>query len=287
MSGGAGDLVIAVDGVAYGLLLFVVAAGLTLSLGVAGIMQLSHGTVYLAGSYTAWALTGGTWPGLLLALTVALAGGLGAGAALAVLLEAVPRHLDQALATIGVALIGAYALTAAFGSEPLSVDPPAGLDGTVSLAGRPYPAYRLMFIGLAIVLAVALWVVVQRTRAGAVLRAVAADPAMVDALGVAPRRVRVAVLAVATAMAAGAGVLGAPVIGPAPGLDHTVLLLSLVIVVAGGAGSIRGALVAALVVGQIQTTAVAAWPDAAPFLPYAVLVLALVARFGVLRRAVT
>ncbi|MEU7823077.1 branched-chain amino acid ABC transporter permease [Catellatospora sp. NPDC049133] len=284
MWNGVGDLIVAIDGVAYGLLLYTVAAGLSLCLGVAGVMQLSHGTAYLAGAYAAWALMHGTWVGLLTALAAAIVGGAAAGTGLALLLEAVPRHLDQALATIGVALVGAYVLTEVWGAEPLSVDPPAGLGGSVDIAGRPYPVYRMVFIVIGAGLAAGLWLVVHRTRAGAVMRAVAADPAMVAALGIPPRRMRAAVVAVATAAAAAAGVLGAPVVGPSPGIDHTVLLLSLVIVVAGGAGSTRGALVAAMVVGQIQTTAVAGWPTAAPYLPYAVLALALLGRFGINRR---
>jgi branched-subunit amino acid ABC-type transport system permease component len=275
---GAGGLVVALDGLAHGLALFLVAAGLSLALGVGHTLNLAHGTAYLSGAYLAWLCSDTTLAGLAAALALAAAVGAAGGAGLSALLARVPDQLDQALASIGLALLTGQLLTAAFGAEPKSVDPPAPLAGSLTLAGQGYPTYRLALIAVAAALATALWRLVHHTRAGAVMRAAGTDPTMIATIGVEARRVRAATLAGGVALATTAGVLAAPLLGPAPGVDHTVLILSLVIVVAGGAGSVPGALLAALAVGQVQTTAVAAWPHAAPYLVYAVLVAALVAR---------
>jgi branched-subunit amino acid ABC-type transport system permease component len=285
-------LIPAIDGVAYGLLLFVVAAGLALCFGVANILNLAHGTLYAVGAYAAAAISGGGAGGLLLALLVGVVAAAGAGAALAGLVAPVAAgdHLAQALLTFGVALAGGGLLVVAFGPEDLPVAVPAALDRAVSLAGRPYPAYRLALVGAAALIGLGLWLLVRRTRAGMLVRAAADDAEMVACLGISPARVRVAVLAVAGALAGAAGVLGAPLIGPGPGAAATVLLLSLVVVVlggvvSGGLGSVGGTLLAAVAVGEIQTLGVALAPGAAPFLLFAAMTAALAARArGLARR---
>lgn len=256
-----------VNGVAYGLLLFTVAAGLTLAFGVMGVLNLAHGTLYLAGAYTGWSLSDGSWSGLLAGVAVGvLVGGL-AGTGLSVAMRPLRgRELDQALATLGVAFIAADAFSAVFTAEPRSVDPPAALAATVSLAGNPYPMWRLVFIAVATVIAACLFIVVERSRTGAMVRAVVADPGMAAATGIPVRLVQTVVLAAGGAIAVTAGVLGAPVLGPAPGVDTTILVQSLIICVVGGLGSIRGAFLAALGVGQVQTVGVALAPAAASFL---------------------
>ncbi|WP_432982880.1 branched-chain amino acid ABC transporter permease [Dactylosporangium sp. CA-233914] len=276
-----GDLIVALDGVAFGLLLYCVAAGLSLSLGVAGVFQLSHGALYLTGTCVAWWLAAdGTWIGFTAALLIGLVTGAAAGGGLAELLRHLPDHLDQALATIGIGLIFVDALTAGYGAQPRSVTAPPGLAGSLTIFGQSYPTYRLALIAAATAVAVTLYMTVERSRSGILVRAVAADPRYVATLGVEPRRVRLAVMMAGGALAAVAGVLGAPVLGPAAGLDTTMLTLSLIIIVAGGLGSMRGTLVAALVVGQIQTTVVVAWPAAAPFLLAVLLLVGLSWRAG-------
>ncbi|GAA1563649.1 branched-chain amino acid ABC transporter permease [Dactylosporangium maewongense] len=285
-----GDIIIILDGVAFGLLLYCVAAGLSLSLGVAGVFQLGHGALYLAGTCLAWWLAAeGTWTGMLLALTVGLVTGAAAGGALAELLRHLRGHLDQGLATIGIGLILVDLLTTGYGAQPRAVEAPPGLAGSVTLLGRSYPAYRLALIAVAALLALALYLLVERSRTGVLVRAIAADAEYVATLGVEPRRIQAVVMAAGSAVAVGAGVLGAPVLGPSPGLDATMLTLSLIIVVAGGLGSTLGTLFAALAVGQIQTTASAAWPAAAPFLLFVLLILGLAwrTRSTLLRRRVT
>jgi branched-chain amino acid transport system permease protein len=287
-------LIPALDGVAYGLLVFVAAAGLVLCFGVANILNLAHGLFYALGAYLAGALTDGGWTGLLLALVAGVAASTGAGVALAGMLAPVGRrdHLTQALLTFGVALAGGGLLVAAAGPDHLPVRVPAALDRPVLLAGHPYAAYRLAFIAVAALVAAGLWLLVARTRAGMLVRATADDADMVSSLGTNPSRVRFGVLAAAGGLAGGAGVLGAPIIGPGPGTAGTVLLLSLVVVVLGGvgvggpgqAGSVSGALVAAMAVGELQTLGVALVPAAAPFLLFAAMAVTLAARSRVILR---
>ncbi|GAA4707255.1 branched-chain amino acid ABC transporter permease [Phytohabitans rumicis] len=279
-------LIPALDGVAYGLLLFVVAAGLVLSFGVAGILNLAHGTLYAIGAYVAAWLADGGWAALPLALAAGVVASAGAGTVLAGLLAPVARrdHLTQALLTFGVALAGGSLLVAAFGPDDLPVRVPAAIDRPVDLAGHAYAAYRLLFIAVAVVLAVLLYLAVTRTRAGMLIRAAVDDPQMVASLGVNPARVRIGVLTASGALAGVAGVLGAPIIGPGPSTAATVLLLSLVVVVLGGLSSVAGTLLAALAVGEIQTLGVALLPTAAPFLLFAAMALVLAARArGLLR----
>ncbi|WBB67989.1 branched-chain amino acid ABC transporter permease [Micromonospora sp. WMMD812] len=270
----------ALDGVAYGLLVFVAAAGLVFCFGVAGILNLAHGTLYAIGGYTAAALLDGGWPSLALALGVGVAAATAGGVVLAGLLTraASRNHLTQALLTFGVALAGGSLLVSAFGPDDRPVHVPAALDGSVSVAGHRYAAYRLVFIVVAALLAGLLYLTVRRTRAGMLVRAAVDDAEMVACLGASPTRIRVGVLAAAGALAGAAGVLGAPIIGPGPDTADTVLLLSLVVVVLGGLGSLTGTLLAALLVGEIQTLGVALAPSAAPFLLFAAMAAVLAVR---------
>jgi branched-chain amino acid transport system permease protein len=273
-------LIPAVDGVAYGLLLFVVAAGLTLAFGVGDVLNLAHGTLFAFGAYAAAKVSDGSWGSLALAVLVGTAAaGLG-GALLSVLLIPLAGrgHLAQALLTFGVALVIGDRLTALFGKDDLPVNVPKTLDRPVDLAGHSYPGYRLALIVVAALIAAALGLIVTRTRAGHFVRATVDDREMVAMLGVSPFTVRTSVLAGAGALAGLAGALGAPVIGPGPRTADLVLMLSLVVVVLGGLGSIAGALVAALAVGEIQTVGVTNFPTIAPFALFGAMALALAAR---------
>ncbi|MFJ1542327.1 branched-chain amino acid ABC transporter permease [Micromonospora chalcea] len=269
----------ALDGVAYGLLLFVIAAGLTLIVGVAGVFSMAHGTLYLAGAYLAWHLADGGWTGLVLALAAAVAvGGLGGAALAAAVRPLTDRPLDQVLATLGIAYIAADQFGTIFGAEPRSVDPPRAVAGSVSLGDYQYPVYRLGFIAVGLTVVVGLFWFVERSRVGAVVRAVVADPGMAAATGLRTGMVRSGVVVGGGVLAVTAGVLGAPVIGPSPGVDTTVLVYSLIVCVVGGLGSIRGALLAALGVGQILTLGVALAPGAAAFILAAAMLAALTIR---------
>lgn len=276
------QLVPAVDGVAYGLLLFVVAAGLSLAFGTAGVLNLAHGTLYAVGAYTGAELSDGTWGGLVLGLVAGTAAACAAGAVLSAATAPLARrgHLAQALLTFGLALIGGNLLVEGFGADEMPVRVPDALDTSVDLLGHRYPAYRLGFIVMAVALAaVGTWVL-TRTRAGAAVRAAADDPEMLATTGLSPRVVHTGVLAAAGALAGAAGVLGAPIIGPGPSTGDTVLMLSLVVVVLGGLRSLWATLVAAIGVGEVQTLGVSIAPDWAPYLLFAAMAAVLVLRSG-------
>ncbi|MEU1969566.1 branched-chain amino acid ABC transporter permease [Micromonospora sediminicola] len=273
-------LIPVIDGIAYGLLLFTVAAGLTLAFGVGGVLNLAHGTFYAAGAYIAVALSTGSWTSLLIAALAATAVGAGAGAALALAVTALKNrgHLPQALLTFGVALAGGSLLVELFGADELRPAVPTALNSTVTLLGHTYPTYRLAFIAVAAALAAAGWLMVTGTRAGARIRAAADDSDMLASIGVNPRHVTTVVLLTGGALAGLAGALGAPIIGPGPRTAETVLVLSLVVVVVGRLGSIGGAFLAAIAVGQVQSLGVVLLPSWSPYLLFGAMATVLILR---------
>jgi branched-subunit amino acid ABC-type transport system permease component len=270
----------AVDGVAYGLLLFVAAAGLTLLFGIGGVLNIAHGTLFVLGGYLAATVSDGSWSSAFLGLAVAVVGGTLGGAVLAAgtLPLADRGHLPQALLTFGLALVGGDILSTVYGGDQHPVVVPNSVNGTMHLFGHVYPTYRLMFIVVATVLAVAGTYVLGRTRAGALLRATADDRDMVGAMGYAPWRVHAALCAAAGALAGLAGGLGAPIIGPGPDTADKILMLSMVVIVLGRPGSVSGAFVAAVTVGEIETLGVSISSNWAPYLLFGLMAVALVIR---------
>ena len=270
------------NGLAIGSLLFILAVGLSLIFGMMDVLNLAHGVLFLTGTYAVWWIGGASpsWPEFLAALAIAGAVGAAAGSGLALVIERLARrsHLDQALLTLGLTLIAADALSIAFGDDVHAINPPPGLDASVLVMGKAYPVYRLALIGLGGALAAALHVVVERTSIGALIRATVADREMVAAIGVDDRRVKLVVFAVGAALATAAGVLGAPVYSARPGLDGTALILALVVVVIGGLGSVRGALVGALVIGEIESLGRAVLADLASFVLFGALAIVLILR---------
>jgi branched-subunit amino acid ABC-type transport system permease component len=250
--------------------------------GMMDVLNLAHGALFLGGAYLGASFAGGgvSWGGFLAALAIAAGAGLVAGGVLSLMTEPLRgrSHLDQALLTLGVALIVAELLAIVFGDDPLAVGAPPGLDGSVDVLGAAYPTYRLALIGIGALLALAVYLVVDRTRIGALVRATVADREMVAAIGVDNRLVKAAVFAVGSLLASAAGVLGGPIYGARSGLDSTVLILALVVVVIGGLGSVRGALVGALIIGQIESLGRALLPDLASFILFGALALVLVLR---------
>jgi branched-subunit amino acid ABC-type transport system permease component len=273
-------LVSIVDGVAFGLLYFTLAVGLSLVFGMMDVLNLAHGTLYLAGAYLAYLLSDGGWTGLLLGLAAGIGVGVAGGALLAAMTQPLASrgHLDQALLTLGVSIIGAEVFVLASGGDNLPAEPPAGLRGSIEVAGHVYPSYRLVFIGLAGALALAVYLVFERSSLGALVRATVADRDMVRALGVDTRRVLFGVFAAGAVLAVIGGVLGAPILGPGPGIDAHVLVLSLVVIVIGGLGSVRGALLGALLVGQVDTLGRALFPSHAAFLLFGAMFVVLAVR---------
>jgi branched-chain amino acid transport system permease protein len=287
------NLVTIVDGVAFGVLLFTIAVGLSLVFGIMDVLNLAHGALYLAGAYLAVRFAGdgqATLGAFVLAGLAAVALGAGAGAGLAALTRplAARGHLDQALLTLGVALIVGDLLSARFGDDVQSVPPPAFLAGSVAIAGRQYPSYRLAVIVAGLALAGLVYLLVERSRAGALVRATVADAPMARALGVDTGRLLVATFAAGVALACLGGVLGAPVLGAYPGLDERVLILGLVVVVLGGLGSVPGAFLGAMVVGQVEVLGVSLLPGYASFLVFGTMAVVLLLRpTGLLGRAGT
>lgn len=275
-------LIPTLNGFAYGLLLFTIAAGLTLSLGVANVLNLAHGTTFLAGGYIGVVLSDGSWSGLLLGVLAGAAVGMAAGGVLSVAARPLygRGHLSQAMLTFGLALLGGYALIEIFGAQEMRAVIPAALDGTVEVWGKTYPVYRLGFIGVAALLAIVGWWILSRTSIGARVRATVDDAGMVSSLGINPRLVMAGVLVVAGLLAGVGGVLGGPILGLGTGTAHQVLLLSLVIVVLGQAGSLRGALLASLFVGLVQNLGIALFPAAASYLLFAAMAVVLIVRRG-------
>ena len=249
-------LVQVLNGLQFGLILFLIAAGLTLVFGVMDFINLAHGVQYMVGAYLAAAcvaLTGSFWTGLLLAMPAALGFGL--------LLEVLVfrhlydrDHLDQVLATFGVLIFLNQAVKVVWGAAPLSVPVPEALSGSIELVdGLLYPVYRLAVIGAGLGVGALLYVLVHHTRAGMLVRAGASNAAMVSALGVDIRRLFMLVFGFGAMLAGFAGAMVAPILSVEPGMGDAILILAFVVIVVGGIGSIRGAFLAALLIGLVDT----------------------------------
>lgn len=244
------------NGAQFGILLFLVAAGLTLVFGIMDFINLAHGVLYMVGGYVMammMGVTGNFWLALVLVLPVTLAVGL-------VLEVLVFRrlydrsHLDQVLATFGLVLVMSELVKILWGSAPLSVAMPDMLSGSVPLAGAMrYPVYRIAVIGTGLGIAVGLWFVITRTRVGMLLRAGATNRSMVSALGIDINRLFMLVFAVGAMLAGFAGAIVAPILSVDPGMGDSILILTFVVIVIGGVGSVKGAFCAALLVGIVDT----------------------------------
>jgi branched-chain amino acid transport system permease protein len=244
------------NGLQFGVLLFLVAAGLTLVFGVMDFINLAHGVQYMLGAYLAVtfvSLTGSFLLGLVLALAAALL--LGLALEFLVFRHLYERdHLDQVLATFGLILLLNQAVKMIWGAAPLSVPVPEFLSGNVRLMdGILYPVYRFALIAAGLGVGALLWFVVEKTRTGMLLRAGASNAPMVSALGVDIRKLFMIVFGFGTMLAGFAGIMIAPILSVEPGMGDTILILAFVVIVIGGIGSIRGAFIAALLIGLVDT----------------------------------
>lgn len=243
------------NGFQFGVLLFLLSAGLTLVLGIMNFVNLAHGSLYMMGAYFA-AAAFGWWGSLLLAGLFAVPATLAMGLLLerVVLGKLYTRgHLDQVLATFGLILLLNEIVRIVWGQSPLYMGLPPALSGTVDLFGIPYPAYRFLIIAIGLLVALALYLVIHKTRAGMLIRAGASDPSMLSAMGVNIRLVNGLVFGGGAALAGLAGLMAAPILSVQPGMGESVLILTLVVIVTGGVGSIRGAFYGALIVGIVDT----------------------------------
>ncbi len=249
-------LILCLNGLQYGMLLFLIAAGLTLVFGVMGFINLAHGVQYMVGAYLAFfyvGLTGNFIVAVVLSLGTALIFGL--------LLEYFifrklygRSHLDQVLATFGIIIFLNELAKVLFGPATLSMAPPEFLSGSVQLTEQlRYPVYRFATIIAGLVVAAALFLTVSYTRTGMLIRAGATTPDMVSALGVNIQRLFMIVFGVGAMLAGFAGVIAAPIFAIEPGMGDNLLIIVFVVIIIGGIGSIGGAFVAALLVGLIDT----------------------------------
>lgn len=244
------------NGVQLGVLLFLIAAGLTLVFGIMDVINLAHGVLYMVGAYlitTFAAATGSFWWGLLLTLPAAVVVGL--------LVEFVVMrrlytrsHLDQVLATFGLVMITNEAVKMIWGTSPLSVPMPEIFSGSVPLMGPlQYPVYRIAIIVTGLAVAFGLFVLVNYTRVGMLLRAGATNRDTVSALGVDINRLFAIVFTLGAVLACLAGAIVAPILSVDTGMGESVLILTFVVVVIGGIGSIKGAFLGALLVAVVDT----------------------------------
>ena len=244
----------------YGLLLFLVASGLTLIFGIMGVINLAHGSFYMIGAYMAYALAplaqawgGGFFTALLLGVVLSVVlGYVLEGAFFSFLYER--EHLQQVLMTYGLILVFEELRSILLGDDVHGVQPPEWLSGSVPLGDvMSYPVYRLFISAVCVAVALAMWAVMTRTRLGMRIRAGASNREMVRAMGVNIRLLYRIVFAVGVALAALAGMIAAPVSSVYPGMGGSVLIICFVVVVIGGIGSIKGAFIAALLVGLVDT----------------------------------
>ena len=243
------------NGMQLGVLLFLMAAGLTLVFGIMNFVNLAHGSLYMMGAFVG-ALVYNTTDSFILGVLAVIPAML----ALAFVLEVLVfkrlyqrDHLDQVLATFGLILFFNELTRMIWGPSPYYMEVPPALSGTVNLFGIPYPAYRLLIVASGLAVALGCYLLIHRTRIGMLIRAGATHRAMVGALGINIKLLNSLVFGLGAVLAGLAGMLAGPILSVQPGMGEPVLILTMVVIVIGGIGSIRGAFLGALIVGVIDT----------------------------------
>jgi branched-chain amino acid transport system permease protein len=260
------------NGIAYGLLIFLLAAGLTLIFGMLHVVNLAHGSFFMVGAYIGYSAgrAFNFWAALLIApIIVGLCGVLIEVA----LLKHIYRRplLDQVILTFGLSFMAAELVRMIWGANELVLRPPDILSGVTLIMGNTYPVYRLFVIAVGVLVALVLWTVERRTRIGSVIRAGVADREMVSALGVNIGLVFTGVFAFGAALAAFGGVVAGPVLSLYPGMDGEVLIIGLTVVVVGGLGTLTGAFWGGLLIGIAVTFLTVLVPQVALVLTFAVM----------------
>jgi branched-chain amino acid transport system permease protein len=270
----------------YGLLLFLVASGLTLIFGIMGVINLAHGSFYMIGAYMAYALA----PAVSAIFGGAFFSTLAVGLVLSVILGYVlewaffsylydREHLQQVLMTYGLILVFEELRSMLVGDDVHGVTVPEWLNGALALNEvMTYPVYRLFMSGVCLLLAGGMWFVFTRTRLGMMIRAGTSNREMVQSLGIDITLLYRIVFAIGVALAVFAGMIAAPVSSVYPGMGNSVLIICFVVVVIGGIGSIKGALLAALLIGLVDTFGKVLLPQAAGVLVYVLMALILLWR---------
>ena len=270
----------ALHGMVYGMLLFLVSSGLTLVFGMMGILNIAHAAFYMLGAYLAYttvAATGNFWLSLLVAPI--LVGLLGAAVERG-LLRRIHRfgHAYELLLTFGLFYMMAEAVRWIWGNYTLEVPTPALLTGSIPLFGSQYPVYRLFILAFSTLICLGMAGVLLRTRVGIIIRSAVADGEMVSALGINTPLVALGVFSVGAALAAIAGVIAAPFLQADPAMGAAILVDSFVVVVVGGFGSLLGALLASLMIGELQSFGILWFPAFAMVFQFLLMAAVLVLR---------
>ena len=270
-------LIQTLNSVAFGGLLFLLASGFSLIFGLLRIPNLAHGALFMLGAYAGAALLGFGLDFWVAALLAGLAVGvLGMAMERLLLRRLAGNEQGQVLVTLGIAFIIADLCLVAWGGDPVPLQAPAELDRPLRLAGYAFPTYRLAVLGVAVVAAVLLMLLMERTRLGAMIRAGVDDRVMARGVGIRVGMLFTAVFFLGATLAGIGGVIGGPILSAYPGLDTDMLPLALIVVILGGVGSLLGALVGSFVIGFIYNFGNALFPDFAYVVLFLPMVLALV-----------
>jgi branched-chain amino acid transport system permease protein len=272
-------LLLAVNSITLGGLLFLLAAGFSLIFGLMRIPNLAHGSFFMLGAYFAVTLIRlgmGFWPAALLAgLGVALFGGI---VERLILRRLAGTELAQVLVTLGLSFMVADVCLMVWTGDPIQIETPALLRGATNVAGLAFPTYRLAVSVIAMIVAAALWILIDRTRLGAMIRAGVDDPAMARVTGIRVSRLFTIVFCLGAWLAGFAGVIGGPILSVYPGLDQEMLPLALVVVILGGSGSLLGCLAGSLIVGFLYNFGQAMFPELAYVVLFLPMLIVLVVR---------
>ncbi|OLA96724.1 MAG: branched-chain amino acid ABC transporter permease [Candidatus Rokubacteria bacterium 13_2_20CM_69_15_2] len=269
----------AFNGISYGALLFLLASGLSLIFGVMRIVNLAHGSYFMLGGYVGLSVVWrtGSFLAALVASAVAIAL-IGIGMERLFLRRLPGQTLGQVLMTVGFALMFQDVALLVWGGDPYTIPVPAALQGIVTAGTLRFPAYRIFIIAVAILVGAGLWVVLDRTRVGAMIRAAVDDREMAQGVGIHVPVVSLGVFALGAALAALGGVIGGGFLGVYPGADFEVLPYAFVVVIVGGLGSLPGAMVGSLLVGLLDNFGKALFPELSYFTLFAPMALILALR---------
>ena len=264
------------NGLSYGALLFLLASGLSLIFGVMRVVNLAHGSYFMLGGYVGLSVIWRTGSYVLALVAGALAlAVVGIAMERMFLRRLAGQTLGQVLMTIGFALIFQDLALLIWGGDPYSIRPPSLLAGVVTAGPGRLPIYRIFIIVIAVAVGAALWLLLDRTRIGAMIRAAVDDPEMAQGVGIRVPRVSLGVFALGAALAAFGGVVGAGFLGVYPGLDFEILPYAFVVVIVGGLGSLPGAMVGSLLVGLLDNFGKALFPELSYFTLFAPMALIL------------
>jgi len=258
------------NGVSYGALLFLLAGGLSLIFGMMRIVNMTHGSYYLLGGYVALTIMWRTGSFVLAVVVGALAIALvGIAQWNAFLKRLSGQELGQVLTTMGFALIFQDLALVLWGGDPYTISVPAALSGSLVVGSLYFPVYRIFIIVVAVLVALVLWLTLEWTRIGAMIRATVDDPEMARGVGINVYRISMVVFALGAALAALAGVVGGGFVGVYPGADFEILPYAFVVVIIGGMGSLKGALIGSLLVGLLDNFGKALFPELSYFTLFA------------------